>query len=175
MEATAQSVEDHLIDSLSFKLRPGATYINNRRSVTYYPHGGNSYSPTGVKVIKLMLTGSDWLDPGSLRFMFELVNTDTTAGDRLYPISGPWSFSGVSVSYVVGKLWRTLTTITTCTRCTMYSLQQRYEQTTTLKHLGTGYQAAVGKQSLLNQKQRKTGSLTSIPGSLVQGGGKQFQ
>ena len=92
MEATAQSVEDHLIDSLSFKLRPGATYINNRRSVTYYPHGGNSYSPTGVKVIKLMLTGSDWLDPGSLRFMFELVNTDTTAGDRLYPISGPWSF-----------------------------------------------------------------------------------
>ena len=92
MEATAQSVEDHLIDSLSFKLRPGATYINNRRSVTYYPHGGNSYSPTGVKVIKLMLTGSDWLDPGSLRFMFDVVNTDTTAGDRLYPISGPWSF-----------------------------------------------------------------------------------
>ena len=92
MEATAQSVEDYLVDGLSFKLRPGASYITNRRSVTYYPHGGNQYSPTGVKVIKLMLTGSDWLDPGSLRLMYDLVNTDQTDGNILYPISGPWSF-----------------------------------------------------------------------------------
>ena len=92
MEATAQSVEDYLVDGLSFKLRPGASYITNRRSVTYYPHGGNQYSPTGVKVIKLMLTGSDWLDPGSLRLMYDLVNTDPTPGNLLYPISGPWSF-----------------------------------------------------------------------------------
>ena len=92
MEATAQSVEDLLVDGLSFKLRPGASYITNRRSVTYYPHGGNTYSPTGVKVIKLMLTGSDWLDPGTLRMMFDLRNTDTNAAHLLYPISGPWSF-----------------------------------------------------------------------------------
>ena len=92
MEATAQSVEDYLVDGLSFKLRPGASYINNRRSVTYYPHGGNQYSPTGVKVIKLMLTGSDWLDPGSLRMVFDLHNADATATNILYPISGPWSF-----------------------------------------------------------------------------------
>lgn len=91
MEATAQSVEDYLVDGLSFKLRPGATYINNRRSVTYYPHGGNQYSPTGVKVIKLMLTGSDWLDPGSLRMVYELANPET-ATNMLYPLGGPWSF-----------------------------------------------------------------------------------
>ena len=92
MEATAQSVEDYLVDGLSFKLRPGASYITNRRSVTYYPHGGNQYSPTGVQVIKLMLTGSDWLDPGSLRLMYDLVNNDTDTNNNLYPISGPWSF-----------------------------------------------------------------------------------
>ena len=57
MEATAQSVEDFLIDGLSFKLRPGASYITNRRSVSYFPQGGNQYSPNGVKVIRLMLTG----------------------------------------------------------------------------------------------------------------------
>ena len=57
MEAHAQSVEDNLIDSLSFKLRPGASYVTDRRSVTYFPQGGNSYSPAGVKVIKMMLTG----------------------------------------------------------------------------------------------------------------------
>ena len=92
MEATAQSVEDYLIDGLSFKLKPGASYITNRRSVTYYPHGGNTYSPNGVKVIKLMLTGSDWLDPNSLRIVYDLVNADATTNHNLYPISGPWSF-----------------------------------------------------------------------------------
>ena len=56
MEATAQSVEDYLIDSLSFKLKPGASYITNRRSVSFFPHGGNQYSVQGVKVIKMVLT-----------------------------------------------------------------------------------------------------------------------
>jgi hypothetical protein len=41
MEAVAQGVEDYLIDALSFKLNPGASYITNRRSVTYFPTGGN--------------------------------------------------------------------------------------------------------------------------------------
>ena len=87
MEATAQSVEDQLVDALSFKLRPGSSYITNRRSVTYYPHGGNSYSSTGVKVIKLMLTGSDWLDPGTIRMVFDVFNNDSTAGKVVYPVS----------------------------------------------------------------------------------------
>ena len=55
MEGHAQSVEDNLIESLSVKLRPGASYVTNRRSVTFWPQGGNSYSPTGVKVIKVAL------------------------------------------------------------------------------------------------------------------------
>ena len=74
------------------KLKQGASYITNRRSVTYYPHGGNQYSPTGVKVIKLMLTGSDWLDPSTLRMMFDLRNTNATEANILYTISGPRSF-----------------------------------------------------------------------------------
>jgi hypothetical protein len=75
MEATAQSVEDYLIDGLTFKLHPGASYITNRRSVSYFPHGGNTYSPVGVKVIKMMLTGQDWLDPSTVRMQFDLLNT----------------------------------------------------------------------------------------------------
>ena len=57
MEATAQSVEDYLIDALSFKLKPGASYITNRRSVTYLPIGGKQYSTTGVKVIQILING----------------------------------------------------------------------------------------------------------------------
>ena len=52
MESHAQSVEDNLIDSLSFKLRPGASYVTYRRYVSYFPQGGNDYAPSGVKVIK---------------------------------------------------------------------------------------------------------------------------
>ena len=91
MEATAQSVEDYLIDGLSFKLRPGASYITNRRSVSYFPQGGNQYSPNGVKVIRIMLTGDSWMDPSTIRVMFNLVNTGT-ANQVLCPVSGPWCF-----------------------------------------------------------------------------------
>ena len=92
MEATAQSVEDYLIDALSFKLKPGASYITNRRSVTYFPVGGNQYSTTGVKVIKMLLTGDQWLDPGTVRLQFTLSNQDANAAKLLRVISGPWSF-----------------------------------------------------------------------------------
>ena len=91
MEATAQSVEDFLIDGLSFKLRPGASYITNRRSVSYFPQGGNQYSPNGAKVIRLMLTGDSWVDPSTIRVMFNLVNNGTV-NQKLYPVSGPWCF-----------------------------------------------------------------------------------
>ena len=90
MEATAQSVEDYLIDSLSFKLKPGASYITNRRSVSFFPHGGNQYSVNGVKVIKLVLTGDQWLDPGTVRIQFALRNLAPTAAQQLRVISGPW-------------------------------------------------------------------------------------
>ena len=72
MESHAQSVDDHLIDSLSFKLKPGASYVTDRRSVTYFPQGGNQYSPTGVKVMKILLTGDQWLDPSTTKLQFRL-------------------------------------------------------------------------------------------------------
>ena len=84
MESHAQATEDYLIDGLSFKLAPGASYVTNRRSVTFYPQGGNSYTPAGVKVIRIGLTGEGWLDPSTLRVMFDLnnVTTNTNAADQ---------------------------------------------------------------------------------------------
>ena len=37
VEAMANGVEDKLIDGLSFKMQPGASYVVDRRSVTYHP------------------------------------------------------------------------------------------------------------------------------------------
>ncbi len=45
VEVAANSVEDELIDGFSFKLKPGASYVTNRRSVTFHPQGSNIYKP----------------------------------------------------------------------------------------------------------------------------------
>ena len=75
MEHHAQSADDALIGGLSYKLKPGASYVINRRSVSYLAQGGNQYSPNGVKVMKFNLTGDQWLDPSTFRVMFQLSNT----------------------------------------------------------------------------------------------------
>ena len=67
-----------LIGGLGYKLKPGASYVTNRRSVSYFASGGNTYSPTGVKVMKFNLTGDPWLDPNTFRVAFQLNNHNGT-------------------------------------------------------------------------------------------------
>ena len=76
MEHHAQSIDDALIGGLSYKLKPGASYVTNRRSVSYFASGGNTYSPNGVKVMKFNLTGGQWLDPSTFRVAFQLNNNN---------------------------------------------------------------------------------------------------
>ena len=85
MESHAQSVEDNLIDSLSFKLRPGASYVTDRRSVSFFPQGGNDYQPNGVKVIKISLNGDSWLDPSTVKLFFNVTNPSNSGG-KIHPI-----------------------------------------------------------------------------------------
>ena len=94
VEAYANSVEDKLIDGLSFKLESGASYINERKFVTFHPQGSNIYSPSsGSKLIRISLQGQNWLDPSTFRVAFDVVN-DALAGTApldpyLRPLS-PW-------------------------------------------------------------------------------------
>ena len=91
VEAIANSIEDKLVDSLQFKLKEGASYINDGRSVTFYPQGSNRPN-AGTKVIKIMLTGNSWLDPSTFRVMFDVRNNDPAVLHELRPIGGPWVF-----------------------------------------------------------------------------------
>ena len=95
VEAIANSVEDKLIDGLSFKLAPGALYVYERKSVTYHPQGSNIYSPgAGTKLIKMLITGEGWVDPSTFRIMFDLQNNEASgSGKEVRPIGGPWFFS----------------------------------------------------------------------------------
>ncbi len=95
VESHANSVEDYLIEGLSFKLAPGASYITNRRSVSFFPSGSDSYSPSsGVKVIKIKVNGTDWLDPSTVKIMFTINNNSTATGTTpaLTFLSGVHSF-----------------------------------------------------------------------------------
>ena len=77
MEVYSSSVEDQLIDGLSFKLAPGSSYIQDRKSATYWPSGSNIYTPNGgTKVIRVLFNGSDWPDPNTLRIFFDVTNLE---------------------------------------------------------------------------------------------------
>ena len=92
VEAIANGIEDKLIDGLSFKMNPGASYVVDRRSVTFHPQGSNIYKTTsGTKLIRILLTGDNWLDTATFRIMFDLRNNEA-ATKFLYPIGGPHSF-----------------------------------------------------------------------------------
>ena len=96
METMTNSAEDYLIDGLSFKLPPGASYVTDRKSSTFYSIGSNIYSPVGgVKLLKFQLNGDDgnWLDPSSVVIQFELVNTTAAGGNAvLRPLGQPHLF-----------------------------------------------------------------------------------
>ena len=82
MEHYANSVEDHLVDGLKYKLEPGASYVQSRRQVAWYPSGSAIYSPTsGTRLIRVNINSTgEWLDPSSIRFSFRLNNTDSNDG-----------------------------------------------------------------------------------------------
>ena len=89
------SPEDILVDSLSFKLNKGASYITDRRSVRFYPSGSNVYKPTsGNRVLKFSLNAEDngWLDPQSVRVFFTVQNLDQDLNRKLRPLAPPYSF-----------------------------------------------------------------------------------
>jgi hypothetical protein len=93
VDAMANTAEDLLIDSFQLKIPPGASYVTDRRAISYFTASSNIYqSGSGTKIIRINLTGDGWLDPSSIRLHYTLVNNDTGAGKFLRTVGGPWSF-----------------------------------------------------------------------------------
>ena len=94
MEHHAQSGDGAPIGGLNYKLKAGASYVTNRRSVSYFAQGGNQYSPN-VKVMKFNLTGDQWLDPSTFRVMFQLNNAGNIGAPEGSPLKQikplPWN------------------------------------------------------------------------------------
>jgi hypothetical protein len=78
MESILASTEDHLVSNLSFKLpsKSGASYVTSKQQVTFFPAGGNIYSPTsGQKIIRFNLASDGYMDLSSL-----VVSMDISVG-----------------------------------------------------------------------------------------------
>ena len=90
VEAIANSAEDYLIDGLSFKLSPGASYVTDRRSVTWFTSGSQILvSGQGARVCRIQENSDGWIDPSTVRLHYTLNNTSSTL--TLRPIGGGWS------------------------------------------------------------------------------------
>jgi len=86
------AVEDKLLNGLSFKLGVGASYISNRRSVSFQPLGSNVYECNGgTRVLRFNLGGTGFLDPDTLRVSYDMVNKATGALKNLRMLGGPYS------------------------------------------------------------------------------------
>ena len=59
----------------------------DRRHCTFHTEGSNSYSASnGTHVLNFILNGEGWLDPSTVRLMFDVVNTDGDIAKTLKPI-----------------------------------------------------------------------------------------
>ena len=92
MEVYSSSVEDQLVDGLSYKLNPGSSYIIDKKSSTFFAQGSNIYTPNGgTRVLRFLLNGDDWLDAtNSLRVFFDIANLDRDKPLRV--LGGPHTF-----------------------------------------------------------------------------------
>ena len=114
MEAITNAQDDFLIDSLSFKLGNGASYVQERKSSTFWATGSNIYkAESGVKVIRFQLNGDDgnWLDPSSVIVQFELKN-ESTDTDKNFDLLVAHIFGLKDLGFwLVHKLWKILVSI----------------------------------------------------------------
>ena len=78
MDLVISGGEDSLLSSLSFDLPPSSSYVTSKKYSSFYPSGASTYSPNGVRVMRVNLVGEGWLDPDSLRITGKLYNGGAT-------------------------------------------------------------------------------------------------
>ena len=94
VEAVAAGAEDgKIIDSLDFQTPNTASYVIERKSVSFHPSGSNIYSSAGgTTLIKIVITGDSYLEPSTFRIMFDLRNNEADVLKLLRPLGQPSSF-----------------------------------------------------------------------------------
>ena len=90
MEGSVISIDDELVPPLLHNLPKTASYIVDRRDVSFFASGSGVYTPEGgARVIRVNLNGENRLVPHSLRMMFTL---NKKSGGEARVTGKPWSF-----------------------------------------------------------------------------------
>ena len=84
LETHIASIDDSLIDGMSFGNRPTASYVTARRSTAFQPVSGGVFAPNALRIIRFSINDNDgsWLDGSTLRLALVLSNT---CGALMYP------------------------------------------------------------------------------------------
>ena len=70
VDSMANSADGYLTESFQLKIPPGASYVTDRRTVSYFTAGSNIYTSNGgTQVIRINLTGDGWLDLDALDYI----------------------------------------------------------------------------------------------------------
>ncbi len=82
--------EEQLLSSLDFKLPPSSNYILERRQNKFFPSGASTFAPTGVRVARILLSGSEgWIAPETIKIGFNLTNNEAANGKHLILAGSP--------------------------------------------------------------------------------------
>ena len=78
MEQQILKAMETLVPGLAYAKNATASYITAKTSHTYFTVGGNTYSPTGVRVLRFELQsgGDDFLILASVRLAVKPINND---------------------------------------------------------------------------------------------------
>ena len=74
VEAKDNGDNNNLQSQFSHKLNGQVDWIESRSQQKYYPAGGNSYSPVGVRKVRVSLASSNtnsFIEPSSVMFQFK--------------------------------------------------------------------------------------------------------
>ena len=108
MAGTCKLIRICLIDGLSCKFAKTASYVNNRRSCTFYRQWSNIDNPNnGTKLVKFLISRHDWLDPSTL-CVTSNIRSDIVANQQLRPSGGPRLFPDVWEHLQAVRYWRIL-------------------------------------------------------------------
>ena len=83
LEASIAGTSTHMLDELSYSLPASAQYMKKREQV-YWTSGANVYSSSGIRTLRLNITGQGFLDCSSLVLECDVDNT--SAADVLKPL-----------------------------------------------------------------------------------------
>ena len=79
LETHIAGAEDKLLDSLHFAGKTSASYVTERRSVSFAPQAASNFTPQGVRLMRFNLADQNgWLVGDTVRLVMTIHNAKAT-------------------------------------------------------------------------------------------------